>query len=217
MLSLNTSSGDTFPADGSSAQISTQAQALHNSPNNSLSQLSSQQPDLPHFSHRKVQTKPIKKATAAHLNIASLNMKDRGALTRLANNKWSALKSDIVKENIGLMALQETHLSEDHIGILKHLHGNSIEIFNSSGPENPTGKGGVAFVVNRRKTNIKNMKMYEVVKGRALLLQYTWHNSKILTVLAIYAPNYITENKEFWDVAERSVRTQYGRRQHTKE
>jgi len=126
-------------------------------------------------------------------------MKGRGSLTGLTNNKWSALQSDMVKENIGLMALQETHLSDEHIEILKRLHGNSLEIFNSNDPENPTGKGGVAFVLNRHKTNIKDVKTYEVIKGRALLLQYTWHNNKILTVLAIYAPNDVTENKEFWD------------------
>ena len=190
------------PAYGSTASIATTVSTLTpptSTQHNSLSQQRTREPDMPHFSHRKEQTKPIKKATAAHLNIASLNMKGRGFLTGLVNNKWSALRSDIIKENIGLMAVQETHLSEEHIETLKRLHGNSLEIFNSSDPENPTGKGGVAFVLNRRKTNIKNVKTYEVIKGRALLLQYTWHNSKILTVLAIYAPNDITENKDFWN------------------
>jgi hypothetical protein len=52
--------------------------------------------------------------------------------------------------------------------------------------------------MNKELTNITKIKTYEIIPGRALLMETNWHANQNLTILAIYAPNIPIENKEFW-------------------
>ncbi|KZV98641.1 DNase I-like protein, partial [Exidia glandulosa HHB12029] len=68
----------------------------------------------------------------------------------------------------------------------------------SPDPENPTGKGGVGVVLNKRLVRTQGAHMWEVVAGRAIVVSVDWHRQQKLVVLAVYAPNDHRENKEFW-------------------
>jgi exonuclease III len=41
--------------------------------------------------------------------------------------------------------------------------------------------------------------MREIIKGRAILVTMPWHQTEIINILVIYAPNVETENQAFWD------------------
>ncbi|THU92326.1 DNase I-like protein, partial [Dendrothele bispora CBS 962.96] len=104
------------------------------------------------------------------------------------------------ESKIGLLTLQETHLNDEHLEEIKNLFGRQLEVFNSADPEHPSGKGGVAIVLHKAFTNIKGIEVKEIIPGRALLLRHPWHDNKIFTFLAIYAPAGSNQEKiDFWN------------------
>ncbi|KAJ4484644.1 hypothetical protein C8R41DRAFT_769253, partial [Lentinula lateritia] len=85
--------------------------------------------------------------------------------------------------------------------IINH-YGKKFHVFASHDPTNPTGRGGVAIVINRRLILVDKPKTYEIIPGRALLLQVTIHKKDKLNILAVYAPNVSgsngSENAQCW-------------------
>lgn len=77
-----------------------------------------------------------------------------------------------------------------------------MKIFHSPDPENPSGKGGIAVVLNWNLINVQGSKISVIIPGRAILVTLNWHKSKVLNLLAIYEPNITEsngeENREFW-------------------
>jgi len=69
-------------------------------------------------------------------------------------------------------------------------------------PDNPTGQGGVAIVLNKQLNNYNNAKVTEIIPGRAIHIKTNWHRGDMISILAIYAPNVTrtnaAENTEFW-------------------
>ncbi|EJD45707.1 hypothetical protein AURDEDRAFT_124479 [Auricularia subglabra TFB-10046 SS5] len=108
------------------------------------------------------------------------------------------------------MALQETHLSEEHVAEIEKFHKH-IKILNSQHPENPTGAGGVALVFNRLLTNTESIETHEIVPGRAILATWHWHRTDRLTVLAVYAPTDRVENEEFWKQIKNKIQQTRGK------
>lgn len=142
----------------------------------------------------RMRTSRIAKKTAAYLKIATLNM--RGFATN-QTNKWADVWDKMRRKHIGVLALQETHMTADRLTQITQLHSKRMEIFFRSDPLHPNSKG-VAIVLNKQKTNIKNVQTQELIPGRALLLTLPWHNTLTITILAIYAPNNEQENATFW-------------------
>ncbi|EPS96546.1 hypothetical protein FOMPIDRAFT_64154, partial [Fomitopsis schrenkii] len=98
----------------------------------------------------------------------------------------------------GVLALQETHLTQRDVDVIHSLFGRRLKVLNSPDPINATAARGVAFVLNREIVDVKDFTLLEVVPGRALLLTLKWHAETKLSLLNIYAPNAGAENETFW-------------------
>jgi len=150
---------------------------------------------LPQLSNsRKRKNKKIKKNTRASLKIASLNMRGRGST---GENKWNDINQIMREQRIGVLAVQEAHLTQDHVDNLHTLFGKRLQIHFLQGPN--TNAQGVAIVLNKELTNVKGIDQIDVIPGRAMLITLPWHSDLSLTVLNIYAPNSHTENQTFWE------------------
>lgn len=149
--------------------------------------------------HTATEPKRIVKNTRAALKIASLNMKGRNTANQPNGiGKWTDVRRQMKEMRIGMMVLQETHLDENHYNRVRETYKDSLKVFNSADPTNPTGARGIAVVLNRERTNITDTKMTEIIPGRAIRITHPWHKTLELHILAIYAPNDPKENEEFW-------------------
>lgn len=113
-------------------------------------------------------------------------------------SKWKHINRVMRTQKIGVLALQETHLLPEHITTLEACYGRSIAVVCSSDPARPGAANGVAVVLNKAITNVKNIVTRTLVPGRALLVTIPWHADRVLTILAIYAPTAADENRAFW-------------------
>jgi hypothetical protein len=88
--------------------------------------------------------------TRANLHIASLNMKGRTStqLDHSAISKWSVIHRVMREKKIGILCLQETHLTEEHETQINTLYSRRLRVINSKDRERPGTSAGVAFVLN---------------------------------------------------------------------
>jgi exonuclease III len=145
---------------------------------------------------------PQRKKTKASIIVASCNMKGRGELDHMnrpsANNKWLHINQVLREKKIGILALQETHMTVELEGKISSLFGKRIAAFHSKDEEAPNSKG-VSIVVNKELLDTDGIESKELIAGRALLAKIPWHNNEKLSVLAVYAPNRPDENRDFWN------------------
>jgi exonuclease III len=102
------------------------------------------------------------------------------------------------EKKIGVLCVQETHLTGDHEAQIDSLYSRRIKLMNSRDPTRPSTSAGVAFIINRELTDADNAETLEIIPGRALALKFKWHNDETLTILNIYAPNNPTQHPDFW-------------------
>ncbi|KAK0467571.1 Endonuclease/exonuclease/phosphatase [Armillaria novae-zelandiae] len=138
------------------------------------------------------------KRTKAWWTIASLNMKGRGAQNPL-RSKWADVNRMMREQKISLLTLQETHLSRDYADEVLQMYGKSMEIFFSADERNPTGKAGVAVVLNKNLIQTEGVVTTDLILGRALFIQVPWHRGTYFNWLAIYTLNDDSESKLMWD------------------
>ncbi|KAJ3979084.1 Endonuclease/exonuclease/phosphatase [Lentinula detonsa] len=116
-------------------------------------------------------------------------------------NKWKSIAQTCRDKRIGIFALQETHLTNNRIEALNEHYKRRIRVFGTPDPINPTGRGGVAIVLNQELITPERVECYNVIPGKALMLSLTTKGDKI-TILAVYAPNVSgssgSENADFW-------------------
>ncbi|KAG2116710.1 Endonuclease/exonuclease/phosphatase [Suillus discolor] len=113
-------------------------------------------------------------------------------------DKWNHINQVIRDKKIGIMAIQETHLSKEEESKLNETFGCWLKIVSSIDPENTNAKG-IAIVLNVQMTRSKEVTSLEIVPGRALMIHIPWTKNTILTILAIYALNEPSKNQLFWD------------------
>lgn len=101
--------------------------------------------------------------------------------------------------------VQETHLTEEDAALIQELYGRRIHIINSPDPTSPLTARGVAFVLNRELVDTSELKVTEVVKGRAIMMKMKWHAGSAITLLNVYAPNQPAENGAFWTRLELDI------------
>lgn len=153
---------------------------------------------------------PKKRKTKGRITVASLNM--RGGNSGAAGDKWLRVNQVLRDKRIAVLALQETHLTNERLENMNELFKASMVILNSPDPENPSGARGVAFAVNTRIVATEDLKMLEIVPGRAAILNFRWTGDRVLRILNVYAPNGAPENATFWrDIKEKLTSTR-GRR-----
>jgi exonuclease III/ribonuclease HI len=140
--------------------------------------------------------------TKASVQIATCNMKGRGETDHLnrpaANNKWLHINQILRERKIGILALQETHMTNELEGKIATLFEKRIFALHSRDPDAPNAKG-VSIVINKELLNTENIAPIDIIAGRALAADIPWHNNERLMVLAIYAPNRPDQNRDFWD------------------
>ncbi|KAF9058809.1 Endonuclease/exonuclease/phosphatase [Rhodocollybia butyracea] len=131
------------------------------------------------------------------------------------DNKWKYINNLVKKKKIGILALQETHLTDERREQIEQRYAQRLKIFISMDPENPTGQGGVAVVLNKELARTDTTKSIEIVPGRALLVEVQWHKEEKIAILAIYAPNVTgsdgKENAKLW----KDVKTYYNQHPRT--
>ncbi|KAJ7133146.1 Endonuclease/exonuclease/phosphatase, partial [Mycena epipterygia] len=99
----------------------------------------------------------------------------------------------------GILVLTESHLNVARHTRIQTLFGRRLEVLFSEDPVTPNAKG-VAFVINKDLLDTDNMRTWEIVPGRAMLLEIETHKGEKLAILGVYAPNAPSDNAEFWEV-----------------
>ncbi|KAM5543384.1 hypothetical protein V8D89_002969, partial [Ganoderma adspersum] len=123
------------------------------------------------------------------IRIASLNINGFGNLIRDdPDNKWGKVYSMMAEDHIGILLVQEAHLTEDRVEALHNMYARKLKIFHSSHPEQPTQKGGVAVVLNTRFVTPVGAEAKVVVEGRALQVGIRCQGGDTIQVLCVYAP-----------------------------
>ena len=136
----------------------------------------------------------------ANIKIASLNMRGRACPTTGSGpiSKWTAVSKALRTCQIGILAVQETHLSPELALQVGELFSRRLAIYNSPDPDNPTGSAGVALVVNKEKVDTSGITMTTLVQGRAIFLSVPRKHDDDLHLINIYAPNDLTSHADFW-------------------
>ena len=135
------------------------------------------------------------------LRVASLNVNGYGSLSADGDeNKWNAIVRTLTSERIGVMLLQETHLTEERKKSIYELYKKKMRIFISEHPSSPTTKEGVAIVLNKAIVNTREAKMTEIIPGRAIQVAVPANRGEEINVLCIYAPTSdgVEERRNFY-------------------
>ncbi|KAJ7101501.1 Endonuclease/exonuclease/phosphatase, partial [Mycena belliarum] len=142
----------------------------------------------------------------ASVLVAALNIRGIGNPNPWhPKHKWYHV-NQLSKENkAGILILGESHLNALRHANIQALFGRRLEVLFSEDPINPNAKG-VAFVINKDLLSTDNMLTWEIVPGRAMLLQIETHKGEKTVILGIYAPNAPLENAAFWETLHKFFR-----------
>jgi hypothetical protein len=106
------------------------------------------------------------------------------------------------EDKIGILCVQETHLTNKHEKQIETLFSKRLLVLNSSDTNCPGNLARVAFIINKEKLNVSNAKMMVLIPGRAITLMLKWHKEKIINILNIYALNNHAEHQSFWNMVQ---------------
>ncbi|EPS95047.1 hypothetical protein FOMPIDRAFT_1133216 [Fomitopsis schrenkii] len=135
--------------------------------------------------------------TKAALKVGSLNLSGRGTIAD-CNGKWGAINQLMREKRIGILAIQESHLTDEDVNLIHQLYGRRLRVLHSADVDRPSKASGVAFVLNRELVDTKDAKVSTLIEGRALTLKLHWHGQTAITLMNVYAPNAPLENAVFW-------------------
>ncbi|KAG1829529.1 Endonuclease/exonuclease/phosphatase [Suillus subalutaceus] len=144
------------------------------------------------------------KKTRANIKLATLNMKGRTSsnLEQSQISKWTVVNQTMRDQKIGILCLQETHLTTDHLNQVENIFLRRLKILSTSDPMRPGSSAGIAFVLNKEITNTADTLIKILIPGRAAVLSTKWHNNETINILNIYAPNNANEHHDFWKKIE---------------
>lgn len=128
------------------------------------------------------------KRMRANITLATLNINGRSSADESMRQKWNHIHFLVKDKRIGILAIQETHLTQENLDILTGLYGKRLAFFTSNNPEN-RNSAGVAFIVNKELVNVKDIYHREIIPGRAACLSIHWQDGEKLTIMNVYAPN----------------------------
>ncbi|KAF5341088.1 hypothetical protein D9611_006142 [Ephemerocybe angulata] len=136
------------------------------------------------------------KKSRAALRVASLNM-NGGNLTS-SFHKWSQIQSIVRTSSLSVLALQETHITEQDRVVIEN-HFRKLKLFVNPDRDSASNRNGVAFVINIDKVRWDEASHTVIEPGRASLLELPWHNAQTVNILTVYAPSGDDrENENFW-------------------
>ncbi|KIM70415.1 hypothetical protein SCLCIDRAFT_1206542 [Scleroderma citrinum Foug A] len=154
------------------------------------------------------QNEPLpNKKYRANLIIASLDMRGRSSQSMGSGPipKWTSVLNMLRTKQIGVLALQETHLNDETTSQIRTVFDKRMMILNSGVPVNPTASAGVAFVLNKEKLDIKDATLKVLIPGRATFLSLEWQREEPLHLINIYAPTDLRVHPEFWKKTRRTM------------
>ena len=87
-----------------------------------------------------------------NIKIVSLNLNGAAAPSDNMTHKmkWNEISRTLYRENIAILAAQETHLDQQRTENLQTKYKKNLEIRVLEHPENPRRKAGVAFIINKK-------------------------------------------------------------------
>ena len=133
--------------------------------------------------------------------MASLNMRGR----QKDNKDKLKMVIDWLRINrISILALQETHLTDDAIEELNEKYGN-LRFFGSG---LSTSSGGIMFVITDRIGHPKDIEYKTIEKGRSGILCLNYEEQK-LNIVNIYMPNQKPLQREALRNLRRNLRDQH--------
>ncbi len=140
------------------------------------------------------------------LQVATLNVNGFGSLVRdHPENKWGRIYRMMSDHRIGVLLVQETHLTNERKAGLHDMFARKLRIYHSENPDAPTQREGVAIVLNTRYVDTSTAVTTEIVPGRALQITIACQGGDARHILCIYAPTStgINDRKRFFmDVQE---------------
>lgn len=166
---------------------------------------SQQQQPSPRKKRNRLKKKKKGKNTSVSLMIVSLNMRGHGTLGHHnTNNKWMQINQLTRTNKIGILAIQEAHLTEDFAEQINELFNRRLLVLWSQG-DNSRAKG-IAFVINKEIISTEsNMKIDNVIPGRAAILAIQWHNNLKIKIMNVYTPNGDADNESVWTTIQTTL------------
>ncbi|KAJ6483186.1 hypothetical protein C8R45DRAFT_931810 [Mycena sanguinolenta] len=138
------------------------------------------------------QNKPPKviksgKFTRSNLTMGSLNIAGCEANLSMHNkyHKFKFLKRTIDVNNLGVLGIQETHFDNESAAQFNNMYHRWLKLYYSADPKKPSSTAGVAFVLNKKLVDTDNVREYELIPGRALMIVIPWHQGESLNILNI--------------------------------
>ncbi|EJF59961.1 DNase I-like protein, partial [Dichomitus squalens LYAD-421 SS1] len=123
------------------------------------------------------------------IRAATLNVNGFGTLQQdHPKNKWGRIAQLMNDKRIGILMIQESHLSSERLESVQRLYEKSLKIFSSAHPSAPGQKEGVAILINKRMVSSEGATATAIVEGRALHVTLKCAGDDRLHVLCIYAP-----------------------------
>jgi len=151
--------------------------------------------------NRRIRSENSKKIIKVAIKVASLNILRFGHNNpNHIQNKWKHVNQIMRDEKIAILLLQETHMNVERQNKVQMLFERRLNTLCSEDPESPTQKGGVAIVLNKcfiPTQGASTIKTDNIVGGRALLLTIKLNEHRNIKILAIYAPNDPSKNRDF--------------------
>ncbi|KAI0051953.1 DNase I-like protein [Auriscalpium vulgare] len=102
------------------------------------------------------------------------------------------------EQRLGILAIQESHLTDSTLLETQRRFDKSLAIANSPFPDNPSGSAGVGFILNKALIRTDDFTIYEILPGRAAVLRVNWNGRENLNILNVYAPNAPNLHPQFW-------------------
>ncbi|KAJ7110975.1 hypothetical protein C8R44DRAFT_742750 [Mycena epipterygia] len=119
-----------------------------------------------------------KKRTKASVLVATLNIRGIGNPNPWhPGHKWNHVNQFTKANKTGILVLTESHLNVARHTRIQTLFGRRLEVLFSEDPVTPNAKG-VAFVINKDLLDTDNMRTWEIVPGRAMLLEIETHKGE---------------------------------------
>ncbi|EIN05874.1 hypothetical protein PUNSTDRAFT_46694 [Punctularia strigosozonata HHB-11173 SS5] len=142
------------------------------------------------------------KNTKASIKITSLNMRGRGDMTHLEQNKpcnrCFHINQLMRDSKISILLFQETHLTAELQNQIGSVFSKRLHVLNSEDEESPTTVRSLAFILNREITIAEDVTIVNIIPGHTIVLRIPWHLDQELVILGVYAPNKAKENTKFW-------------------
>ena len=147
------------------------------------------------------------KPSKDYMKIATLNMWGRTCTIQgYRQDKWFQIYRVINTSRTAILAIQETHLTDELANSVKSSFNTKLALHYSPLPETRNA-AGVAFVINKGMLNADKVSCEEVIPGRALLATIAWHADTKIKILNVYAPNDPKNNENFWEKLNEIIST----------